>query len=74
MMTAKTIGVISAPGGLTRELKTGLGHAHVSYWLAGDTLYILNASLGDMRIFCRHAGLQTFLFGECAGPAGRVLK
>ena len=71
MKIVRTIGIIQTVTRFTRELKLGLGYSGVSWWKDDNNLYILDATLGDMSLFCKCAKKQEFVFGDINACIGK---
>ena len=71
MKTVRTIGIIQTVTTFTNDLKKGLGYSNVSWWKDDNDLYILNATLDDMAVFCKNAKKQAFVFGEINACIGK---
>ena len=71
MKIVRTIGIIQTVTTFTNDLKKGLGYSNVSWWKDDNDLYILNATLDDMAVFCKCAKKQEFVFGEINACIGK---
>ena len=71
MKIVRTIGIIQTVTTFTNDLKKGLGYSNVSWWKDDNDLYILNATLDDMAVFCKNAKKQEFVFGEINACIGK---
>ena len=71
MKIVRTIGIIQTVTTFTNDLKKALGYSNVSWWKDDNDLYILNATLDDMAVFCKNANKQEFVFGEINACNGK---